>query len=78
MMLRVFTKKGCGTCNSVKMILRQRQLPFEEIDVSTEAGQELAYRLGITHSGAIIDEDDNEVTIDRIPQIAIAYHAATA
>ena len=63
---RVFTKKGCGTCRSVVSILKARQVDFSEIDVTTEYGQQLASRLHIMHSGAIIDENDNVVKLENV------------
>ena len=67
-MYRVFTKKGCGTCNSVKAILRSRGVEFSEVDVSTEAGLYLARKLGVMHSGAIVDENDHIISIEEIAQ----------
>lgn len=73
MSYRVFTKKGCGTCNSVKSILRSKGLSFAEIDVTTEAGLYLASHLGITSSGTIIDENDKIIPIaDILKQPALA------
>lgn len=66
MKYRVFTKKGCGTCRSVVSILREKQVEFSEIDVSTEAGLTLAQQLGITHSGAVIDENDKVIPIEEL------------
>jgi len=71
MRYRVFTKKGCGTCKSVVSILKSKQLDFSEVDVTTEAGQQLASRLGIMHSGAIIDENDKEIPIEKIISLAV-------
>ena len=61
---RVFTKKGCGTCRSVVSILRSRGVDFSEVDVATDGGLRLAQYLGVTTSGAIVDENDKILTID--------------
>ena len=66
MSYRVFTKRGCGTCNSVKSILRSRGLEFREVDVSTEAGLRLAAKLGIQSSGTVVDESGRIIPIDAI------------
>ena len=71
MKYRVFTKKGCGTCKSVVAIMRAKGLEFEEVDVSTDAGLYLAQKLGIMHSGAIVDANDREVPIDEIVKISV-------
>lgn len=66
MKYRVFTKKGCGTCNSVKSILRTKKVDFTEIDVTTDYGFQLASKLGIMHAGAVIDENDHLVPIEKV------------
>ena len=71
MKYRVFTKKGCGTCKSVVSILKSKQLDFSEVDVTTEVGQQLASRLGIMHSGAIIDENDKVIPIEQIVNVGV-------
>ena len=60
---RVFTKKGCGTCMSVKATLRNSHVEFEEIDVGTPEGLAMAERLNITHAGTIIDMDEKIVPL---------------
>ena len=66
MSYRVFTKAGCGTCRSVVSILRGKGINFSEIDVATDAGLQLAHKLGIVHSGAIIDENNKVVTVQEV------------
>ena len=66
MSYRVFSKKGCGTCNSVKSILRSKGVDFTEIDVTTEAGLYLAQKLGITAAGTVVDANDRIIPIKDI------------
>jgi len=63
---KVFVKKGCGTCMSVKSVLRSKGIPFEEIDVETEAGLWLAHQHGVMSTGSVFDPDWNPVSIESI------------
>lgn len=63
-MLRVFTKNGCGTCKSVKYQLDSKGVKYEEIDVGTPEGLDLAQELGIGHAGTIIDDDNKIVPLE--------------
>ena len=63
-MLRVFTKNGCGTCKSVKYQLDSKGVKYDEIDVSTPEGLDLAQKLNIGHAGTIINEKDEIVPLE--------------
>ena len=78
MSYRVFTKKGCGTCNSVKAILKSRGVDFKEVDVTTEFGLRLASKCGVMSTGTIIDENDRIVPLSEfLGQPAPEFKCAT-
>lgn len=47
MIIKIFTRPGCMGCKQEKRLLSERDFDFEEIDISTPEGQELA-ETGVT------------------------------
>lgn len=59
-MVRVYGVKGCGPCEVTQMYLRQKEVPFEFVDVAQDqaARQMLRERLPSLTSGVILEHND--------------------
>ncbi len=62
-MVRVYSIPGCGPCEIVKMMLRQKGIPFEVVDLSRdEQARKIAAELvGSPTAGVVIEEEDGHL-----------------
>lgn len=62
-MIRVYGLTGCGPCEVAKLFLKQKNLPFEFVDVedNPEARQKVQEMVGGLSAGVVL-EVDGELT----------------
>ena len=62
-MVRVYSIPGCGPCEIVKMMLRQKGVPFEVVDLSRDerARRIAAELIGSPTAGVVIEEEDGHL-----------------
>lgn len=59
-----FQTPACGQCRMVEQVLKKNNVPFKDVDCTSEEGEELAGKYNVHHVPTVIvvNEDGSEVT----------------
>ncbi|ADH62092.1 glutaredoxin [Allomeiothermus silvanus DSM 9946] len=76
-MIRVYGLTGCGPCEVVKLFLKQKNLPFEFLDVqeSPEARQKVLEMVGTLTAGVVLEVNGEPIALSgvSIPKLEAWY-----
>ncbi|HEU4741858.1 MAG TPA: glutaredoxin family protein [Meiothermus sp.] len=78
-MIRVYGLTGCGPCEVAKLFLKQKNLPFEFVDVQEhpEARQKVQEMVGTLTAGVVLEVDGETTALlgVSIPKLEAWYRA---
>jgi len=63
---KLITTENCSRCNTIKSLLNQKNISYQEILAYSLEGIEICKQLNIKIAGTIIDENNNIVNINEI------------